>query len=61
MITKYIIKSCVLDDKISIFKETFEDRVELEQYLEDFDSYDIVMVLNKKQLKKKKKQINILQ
>jgi len=37
MITKYIIKSCVLDDKISIFKETFEDRVELEQYLEDFE------------------------
>jgi len=44
MITKYIIKSCVLDDKISIFKETFEDRVELEQYLEDFEKILILMI-----------------
>ena len=47
----------VLDNKINVFEEDFESEDELNQYLEDFDTYDIVLCLNEEQVKDLKEKL----
>lgn len=57
MITRYFIIGSVLDDSVKVVKDVFKNRKELDGFLTEFDTYDLLLCLNKKQFNNLNKEL----
>lgn len=57
MFKRYFIITNPLDDKVSFFSEEFNNEEEINDFLDDFHNFDIITILNEKQLRDLKEQL----
>ena len=58
MLKRYFIITNPLDDRLSFLEDTFNNEEELNNFLDDnFHNFDVITILNEKQLKDLKEQL----